>query len=58
MKTRIYETKRLKNGRKIVTSGTGCEFFVFGIIKFIFKAIYYLIFGIFIIPFKLFKKRK
>ena len=42
----------------MVTSGTGCEFFVAGMFAFIFKAMFYLVFGIFIIPFKLFKKKK
>lgn len=58
MRTRMYETKRYGDGKRIVTSGTPAEWAVYGIIEWIFKAIFYCLFFWIIIPVKLIKRRK
>ena len=57
MRTRIYETGRMKNGKRVVHSGTPSEWFVYGIIKWIFKAIFFCMFFWIIIPIKLLKRK-
>ena len=44
-RTRIYETKKMGNGKRIVTSGTLSDWFVYGILKFVIKAIYFCCIG-------------
>lgn len=56
-RTRIYETTRIGKGRRIVRSGTFSDYFLLGIIKFFFKAIFFCCFFWIIIPIKLLKKR-
>ena len=57
MRTRIYETGKLKNGKRVVYSGSVSEWFVFGIIKWICKAIFFCMFFWIIIPVKLFRRK-
>lgn len=56
MRTRIYDVHKTQRGKRVVQSGTVSEWFVFGIIKFIFKTTFYLCFFWLIIPIKLLKK--
>lgn len=58
MKTRIYETGRMGNGKRVVYSGTLSDWFFYGIIKWIFKAIFFCMFFWIIIPVKLMRKSK
>lgn len=57
MKTRIYETGRMKDGKKVVHSGTPLEWLVYETIKWIFKAIFFCLFFWIIIPVKLLKRK-
>lgn len=57
MRTRIYKTGRMKNGNKVVFSGSAGEWFVFGIIKWFCKALFFCMFFWIIIPIKLLKKK-
>lgn len=57
MKTRIYKTTKMKNGAKVVQSGTASEWFVFGLIKGMCKVIFYCMFFWIIIPIKLIKRK-
>ena len=56
MKTKIYETGKTKNGRRVVLSGTPLEWFVYGIVKWTCKAIFFCMFFWIIIPVKIYKK--
>lgn len=55
MRIRFYETGRMRDGKRVVHSGTLSEWIVFGIIKWIFKAIFFCLFFWIIIPVKLIK---
>ena len=57
-RTRIYETVKMGKGKRIVTSGKMSDWFAYGIVKFIFKAMFFLCFFWIIIPIKLLKKKK
>lgn len=57
MRTRIYDVHKTQRGKRVVQSGTVSEWFVFGIIKFIFKTTFYLCFFWLIIPIKLLKRK-
>lgn len=57
-RTRIYETKKLNNGKRVVTSGKVSDYFFLRIIKFIFKAFMFCMFFWIIIPVKLIKRKK
>ena len=57
MRARIYKTSRMKNGKRFVQSGTASEWFVYGMIKWICKAIFYCMFFWIIIPVKLLKRK-
>lgn len=57
MRTRIYDVHKTHSGKRVVQSGTVSEWFVFGIIKFIFKIMFYLCFFWLIIPIKLLKRK-
>lgn len=57
MKTRIYQTGKMKNGSRVIFSGSPGEWFVFGIIKWIFKAFFFCMFFWIIIPIKLLKRK-
>ncbi len=56
-KTRIYQTQKLGNGKRMVTSGTMSDWLAYGVIKFILKATFYCCFFWIIIPVKLLKKK-
>lgn len=56
MRTRIYRSAKIKNGSRVVQSGTASEWIVYGIIKWIFKVIFYCLFFWIIIPVKILKK--
>lgn len=58
MRTRIYKTGRMCNGRRVVLSGTPSEWFVVSAIKWVCKAIVYCMFFWIIIPVKLVKRHK
>ena len=53
MKTRIYETGKTKSGKRVVHSGTATEWLVYGMIKWICKALFFCMFFWIIIPIKL-----
>ena len=55
MRTRIYQTGRMKGGKRIVQSGTLGEWFVFGLVKWFCKIIFFCMFFWIIIPIKLLK---
>ena len=57
LKTRIYKTKRMGKGRRVVTSGKVSDFFAMDIIAFIFKAMFFCMFFWIIIPVKLLRKK-
>ena len=57
-KTRIYETTKIGKGKRVVTSGKLSDWLVYGIIKFLFKAIFFCCFFWVIIPIKLLNKKK
>lgn len=57
MRTRIYGTGKMKNGKRVVQSGTPSEWFIYGIIKGICKAIFFCMFFWIIIPVKLLRKK-
>ena len=57
MRTRIYQTSRMKTGKRFVQSGTVSEWCVYGIVKWICKAIFYCMFFWIIIPVKLLKRK-
>lgn len=55
MRTRIYQTGRMKGGKRIVQSGTLGEWFIFGLVKWFCKIIFFCMFFWIIIPIKLLK---
>lgn len=55
MRSRIYKTGKMSNGSRFVQSGTVGEWLVYGILKWIFKAIFFCLFFWIIIPVKLIK---
>ncbi len=57
MRTRIYEIGRMKGGKRVVQSGTLLEWFIYGIIKWICKAIFFCMFFWIIIPVKLLRRK-
>lgn len=57
MKTKIYETGKTKSGKRVVRSGTPSEWFIYGIIKWICKAVFFCMFFWIIIPVKMLKKK-
>jgi hypothetical protein len=57
LRTKVYKTKRLGKGRRIVTSGKVSDFFAMDIISFCFKAIFFCMFFWIIIPVKLLRKK-
>lgn len=57
MRTRIYETSRMRDGKRVVHSGTPTEWLVYGIIKWLCKAVFYCLFFWIIIPIKLLRKK-
>ena len=57
MRSRIYKTHSLGKGVRFVQSGTASEWFVYGIIKWLLKAMFFLCFFWIIIPIKLLKKK-
>lgn len=56
MRTRVYETTKLPNGKRIVQSQSLEEYIEVGIVKWIFKVIFFCFFFWIIIPVKLLKK--
>ena len=57
MRTRIYRSAKTKSGKRVVQSGTASEWIVYGILAWIFKAIFYCMFFWIIIPVKLLKRK-
>ena len=57
-RTRIYETTKIGKHKRVVTSGTMSDWFFYGIVKFIFKTIFFMCFFWIIIPIKLLKKKR
>lgn len=53
MRGRIYKIFKLKDGSRFVQSGSPEEWFVYGIVKFIFKVIFFILLFPIIIPIKL-----
>ena len=56
-RSRVYKTKKLKNGERVVSSETTSDWALRQIIKSLFKAFFYLLFFWIIIPIKLLKKQ-
>ena len=57
-RSRVYRTTKLKNGDRIVSSVKTTGWALWNIIKFIFKACFYIMFFWLIIPIKLLFKKK
>lgn len=57
MRLRMYEIGRTKSGKRVVMSGTPGEWWVFGMIKWIFKAMFFCMFFWIIIPVKILKRK-
>lgn len=57
LRTKIYESRRMRNGRRFVRSGTPMEWFVYEIILWMLKAAFFCMFFWVIIPVRLFRKR-
>lgn len=57
-RSRVYRTTRLKNGDRIVSSVKTSDWALWNIIKFCFKAMFYLMFFWIIIPVKLLTRKK
>ena len=56
-RSRVYRTTRLKNCDRVVSSLKTSDWAIWQIIKFCFKAFFYVMFFWIIIPIKLFKKK-
>ena len=56
-RSRVYKTTKLSDGRRIVSSSTAGEAIVMDIIKFCFKAVFYVCFFWIIIPIKLLRRK-
>ena len=56
-RTRVYKTKKIGKGKRIVTSGKVSDFFVMDIISLLFKVFFFCMFFWIIIPIKLLKKK-
>lgn len=56
-RSRVYRTTKLKNGDRIVSSVKTSDWALLQVIKFIFKACFYLMFFWIIIPLKLLKRK-
>ena len=57
MRMRIYDVGRTASGKRVVMSGSLGEWWVFGAIKWICKAIFFCMFFWIIIPVKLLKRK-
>lgn len=57
MKTMVYETGRMRDGKRVVFSGTPLEWLIYGMIKWICKAIIFCFFFWIIIPVKLLRRK-
>lgn len=55
MRTRVYRTGRMKDGRKVVFSGTPSEWIVYRTIKGLFKLVFSVLFFWIVIPVRLFR---
>ena len=57
-RTRIYETKKIGNGKRVVTSGKISDYIALNIVKGIFKVLFFICFFWIIIPIKLLNKKQ
>lgn len=57
IKARIYETHKMKNGRRSLVSGSITEWILYGIFKRLVKAIFFCLFFCAIVPIKLLRKK-
>lgn len=56
-RVRIYETKKLGNGKRLVTSGKVSSWIAYAIVKLLIKTLFFVCFFWLIIPIKILKKK-